>query len=789
MKKHISINISGIIFHVEEDAFELLKAYLNEITKHFSTYAGSEDIMSDIELRIAEFFLDRLSAEKEQLTYQDVQDLKQVMGTVTDSWEDRRQEEEHQTTSFHELTKDAYTKAKKAPKLYRDENRRVIGGVASGIAHYFNINPLWVRLVFLMCLLDFGGLYSMTGFATAIYIALWVSVPGAFDLEVNENLKRLFRDPENKVLGGVASGLASYFHIDPTVIRVIFVLSAFAGGIGLLPYIVIWIITPEAKSLTERMQMKGEPINLANIEDKIRESLNFEKTDESTLAKILLLPFKLISMAVQFIETEMVGSRYLAKGSNLLLFLLGSSMVFGATVASIGLFAATAAFLGLPFAAQMLSIDDIPIELIHNTVPVGAVLFTFLVAWIPIVYVGVAGMSIASRRIVTKAWLNWGLLVVWIIGVVGASVTVPMFAVNFQTEGIHKEVQAFNAPNSGALRLMVKAPSYSNYDFYRPQLTIIGHEGAEVQLEQRFEAKGCSRQVAINHASSIVYDVEHRDSTLIFSPYYNVEQGEPFRVQELKMTLSMPYGQEFVLAKETKNILRNTIYRNGYTIEDLKMDNRWVFETDGLHCLTCKPATASNSFEHEKKQKNGKYTQTYQTAPLTSISVEGIGRIIIRQGNEASVYIEGDSKEAHRIRVNVSNQNMNIRNRYAQNAVITIVQPSLENINIEGPLQIDIEDYRQENLTIRLTEASSLNGHLYIENLNLNISEASNIVLRGAGANVNMHAKEGANINTEEMAIENLAVTGREGAHISVGSAANVQIDLDEGSVLNRDND
>ena len=155
MKKKISINIGGIIFHIEEDGYDKLKNYLDSVNKYFSSFEDSKEIIEDIEGRIAEIFLAKLDEGKQVINPQDVDDLVATMGTTKDfeatieaepeqkqQREETNQEEEKKTDSSHS----SYEKTK---RLYRDQKRKVIGGVASGIANYFGIDPIWVRLLML----------------------------------------------------------------------------------------------------------------------------------------------------------------------------------------------------------------------------------------------------------------------------------------------------------------------------------------------------------------------------------------------------------------------------------------------------------------------------------------------------------------------------------------------------------------------------------------------------------------------------------------------------------------
>ena len=168
MKKNISINISGIIFHIEEDGYEQLKEYLGSINNYFSSFDDSTEIVADIESRIAEIFLAKLTENKQVITAEDVSSLIATMGSIQDfqAVEDETAppHEEEKRSSFTGETGQSTAGAGPKKKLYRDTSRRLIGGVASGIANYFSIDPVWVRLIFVILLFDVFITFSLSNF-------------------------------------------------------------------------------------------------------------------------------------------------------------------------------------------------------------------------------------------------------------------------------------------------------------------------------------------------------------------------------------------------------------------------------------------------------------------------------------------------------------------------------------------------------------------------------------------------------------------------------------------------
>ncbi|RYU77713.1 PspC domain-containing protein [Hymenobacter persicinus] len=291
MKKNISINLQGLIFHIEEDGYEVLSRYLAEVKAHFSGYRGHEEIVADIESRIAELFSARTSATKQIITLEDVQAMVAKMGRVSDFQSADEAEEEEEALAGGPAAYTSYadgasaagdgasaTAATDEPRrLYRDMANRKIAGVAAGIARYFAVNPLWVRLGFLLVLFTRPLLHSMFNFdgdnfhfegfdlggvAFLTYVVLWIALPKRYDaVPANEDptFRKLFRDTDAGKIGGVSAGLAAYFKVDVVAIRIAFLVLLFAGGSAIPLYIILWILLPEAKPCRTRCACAATP--------------------------------------------------------------------------------------------------------------------------------------------------------------------------------------------------------------------------------------------------------------------------------------------------------------------------------------------------------------------------------------------------------------------------------------------------------------------------------------------------------------------------------------------------
>ena len=272
MNKTFTINIGYSIFNIEEGAYELLNRYLNSIKTYFSKIDNDSEIIKDFELRIAENFSSKISSSKQCINLDDVKEMIEIMGSLDDFKE-----------IYNDMEKDSSKEEKKSNKLFRDSSNRIIAGVCSGIAEYFKIDPIIIRIIF----------FIAVPLNLILYVILWIGIPSK---DFDPNLRKiLFRDKENGIFGGVAKGLSNYLKLDVNIIRVVFVVSLFFGGAGLMFYLLLWFFTKEAKTIGQKMNMSGFNVNLSNLEDFIKKKTGNLNNSENTLTKIFLFPFRLLA--------------------------------------------------------------------------------------------------------------------------------------------------------------------------------------------------------------------------------------------------------------------------------------------------------------------------------------------------------------------------------------------------------------------------------------------------------------------------------------------------------------
>ncbi|GAB2632004.1 PspC domain-containing protein [Belliella aquatica] len=633
MKKTISINISGILFHIEEDGYAVLKKYLDAINKHFSHYEDNQEIISDIENRIAEIFLSNLKNNKQVITAENVDNLIEKMGTIADfkameeieeSNSDKTAEENvsEENDFYKYITPPGENGSKGYKKITRMERSKILGGVCAGFANYFSIDPLWTRLIAILLLfsgnLKFGSFnwmpwnasfsLSIGLFALVAYIVLWVILPVSYDNPEDKNVKKLYRNPDDRTLGGVASGIAAYFGIEVLWARLIFIALIFAGGSGLVIYLILWIITPSARSITERIQMKGGAITLDNIELTIQENLRpVDNKEESTARKLIMAPFRVLGMIINGIGTA------LGPIGNVLLAII--RVLFGLIIFLIGL-----AITIIPIAALALYFNIVPQEelfvwgslhlpttWITDIVTDWLAIAASLVILIPGLVLITLAISVWVKRSIIEARMGLITFGIWLLSIGVCAFQIPSVVNEFNTNVTHTTSEELNLNDRV---LVIKTDTERGRAAFKEQISleIKGVDVGSPTLIKEFRARGKNYNDAMLNAQSIPYEYSLTDSVLELSRAVDLSGINKFRVQELDLILELPYEQVFVMDKSILPIIRSTLTKNGYKIRDVNSDNHWVFNDDGLLCLTCRS-------EHKKSEADSlsrvKFSEAY----------------------------------------------------------------------------------------------------------------------------------------------------------------------------------
>ena len=787
MKKNISINISGIIFHIEEDGYDKLKEYLETIHRYFSSYDDSSEIIADIENRIAEIFLSKLKDGVQVITIEDVEALMATMGGIKDFKEIEVEEEEKEFEAEETFESESGASYKTESKtLFRDEKRKILGGVLSGIAHYFSIDPLWTRLLFIVLFFGVWFFPSTPVLLGVAYIIMWIIVPGTYNLEDQKKVKKMFRNPDGKVLGGVASGVGAYFGIDIVIVRLIFVVLALFGGSGLILYVILWIILPEARTITDKMEMQGEPVTLRNIETNIKKSLKVETNgEESLLMKILLFPFRIIAAAIKFLSQVL--------GPVAVFFIEAIRVIFGlilvliAVVDTLGLLIAGGAILGLFTGSYFMDHVDFPIDLIRDEFTIIPLIAGFFAWLIPQVFLVILGISVITKKLMLNAKIGWSLFALWIISIIILAFSVPSIIGRYSRDGVYSEVDHYTIEAEKTVVLKLKQVGLEDYEV--ANLKLRGHEDSIFRLEKKFEARGKTRMEAIENAKMVTYNVDVKDSVLVFDSNIIFNEGAKFRGQELNMILYIPYNRPFLMNEDLRYIIRNTIYYYGYQVSDMER-NTWMFTDDGLECITCKGENSSKR-ESNARSSNGDMLE-FDLSDFTSVDIGSIFSAEIIQDDDWEVSVSGREDDLDDVVVKVLNSELEINftrdiskwDKDREEVKVYIRMPDLESIDFSGAAKCRVQGFDQRRMEISLSGATVIDMEVELTEAKIRMGGVSKLKMFGRGEELEADISGAASLDAGDYIVDYaiIDVTGASRARVNVEKE--LEIDVSGGSVV-----
>jgi phage shock protein PspC (stress-responsive transcriptional regulator) len=735
MKKNISINISGIIFHIEEDGYEILRKYLDSINRYFSSFEDNSEILADIESRIAELLLSKLSEGKQVVTAEDVNALMATMGSVND-FKAAEEQEVGGTTEQREQRQESGHSAQSAAnrRLYRDNKRKILGGVCSGLAHYFNVDPVWPRLVFaLLAFATYGGL-------VVAYIIMWIAIPASDSLE-DDTTKKMYRDTDNRVIGGVASGIAAFLGIDSTIMRVLFIVFAFAGGLGLVIYIIMWIALPEARTITDKIQMQGERVTLSNIESSVKKGLSEKDgAEESVFARIILFPFRLLAALIDAIA-KVLGPVFILIvdvfriGIGLCITLTGAFLIFALVAA----FAMLFGVMNIPVQSSWNDIyingTDFPLEVMRHSFPSWTAVFAFIAAFIPALLLSLLGASIIARRIVFNSYVGWSMFVLFFVSAGVIAFTVPRIVYNFKEEGEFKVEKTF--PIKGTPVFKINEVGLDDYKV--ADINIRGYDGKELKLVQRFEAQGHSRKEAGENAQMIEYNVTQSDSVLTFDSNVTFRKDALFRGQRLEMDLYIPVNAPFIMDEGMWRLIDNRW--DGRYYPDRDDTQTWRVTENGLmECVTCYKKDNNGDYHSSSRVMNDEYG----FRDFNSIDLQGAFDVTVEEGDYA-IEVEGSDNERSRYNIYTSGETLVIdydddrsnfwkRKNFDDFRIeINIRMPELREVDASGGGKIRFRGFKEDEVKIKFSGAVEGNAGIDARNLIVEMTGACSLDIAGTG--------------------------------------------------------
>ncbi|SET04384.1 PspC domain-containing protein [Hymenobacter actinosclerus] len=842
MKKNISINLQGMIFHIEEDGYEVLSRYLTEVKAHFSGYRGHEEIVADIEGRIAELFAARLSPLKQVITLEDVESMTAKMGRVSDFQPADEADDDEQLLAAAVANGSAYgtysgptggsattdgpaaaapDETEAGPKrLYRDMANRKVAGVAAGIARYFAVNPLWIRLGFLALALikpiirgvfDFDDRFyrfegfSLGGFAVLAYVVLWIALPKRYDAtpaDEDPAFKKLYRDTDNGKVGGVSAGLAAYFKVDVVLVRILFLVGLFAGGFAFPLYIALWVLLPEAKTASDRLRMRGSAVTLSALDSNLRDNPYAAGSDASvpnnrpvgTFLEDSFSNIRPVLNGLGGIIRAIVGGILILTGFSLLL-----PIILGLGVG-----------LGLTSSPNWVDFGPLQPFLLFNDISVWAVLSFFLLIGIPALGLLLTGLSLMLRRPVLSRAANLTLLGLWLLGIVGSSVAGIRVGREFQRESEVTQTVALNGLTSP--RLLLERRQLDNDQWVGLDLIAIDSAQAP-RFERIISAKGSSDSVARRTAAT---STTHQlrilnDSTLSIDDHFTFQPSARLRDQQMRLRLLMPRNRTFRMTEDFASWLDADDYVSDR--QPYKPEN-FVYRMVGnrLQCLNCTDADLrggrtddadieeSSDYNEGRADANisldfggvdsfdtsengyGAGRRSYSESDFDHVSVAGPYRLVVRPGNSYSIRAAGSDNALRQLVVERDGSELVIkpRNRSlfrlgdfsSDNArvLITIELPELNKLELVGGSRAQVGGFGTGDLQVEQAGGAQLLLDGKFNELSMDLAGGCRAALRGSASELKIDGAGACEVTAPRFTARN--------ANIDVVGASKVRLNV-----------
>lgn len=534
MNKTISINLGGFFFHIDEDAYQKLSRYFDAVKRSLSA-DGRDEIMKDIESRIAELFQERLKNDKQVVGLTEIEEVISIMGQ---------------------------------PEDYKIDDEK-------------------------------STYQSSSSSSTNFYYPS----------------KRLYRDKENGMLGGVMAGLGHYLGIDTLWLRIIMVILFFGFGTGLFVYIVLWILVPEAVTTTQKLEMKGEPITISNIEKKVKEGFDditskFSNIDHEKIANTAKSGATRIGSTIEEVITTIF--KVFAK-------IIGAFIVFFSGIGLLGIIITSIIMIFSSTMPDNYILNNIQTPIGLET-PLWAQGMLLLLGFgIPLFFLLILGLKLIVNNLRSIGnYVKYSLLAVWLIAI-GIIISLGINEASqlaFDGKSVQKEVIAI-APTD-TLKIKFKNNDFyskSNYRHHDFKITqdegdneIIYSNNVSIEIKYTDEAtpymlieklaNGKSTSQAKKRAEKIRYNYKIEGNTIVLDNYLLTAVENKFRGQEVEIYLYLPKGTIFQTDESYSNY-----DRSDYDFfDEIEYDTKnpvYRVDSDKIRCLNCLESESNNDLSIE----------------------------------------------------------------------------------------------------------------------------------------------------------------------------------------------
>jgi len=591
MNKTVNINLAGTFFHIDEDAFAKLTRYLDAIRRSFSDPQGQDEIIKDIEARISELFSEKVNNETQVITVKELDEVIAVMGQPEDYiideeiFEDVPPQQQQQ-----KKRKNAYSK-----QLFRDTENQFVAGVSSGLGHYLSIDPLWIRLAWIVLVL--------LGFGTPILI-----------------------------------------------------------------YVLLWILVPEAITTADKLKMTQEPVNISNIEKKIKEELDkaSENIKNVDYEKHMNSAKKGASGFFNTIGKILKGIvNIFGKFFGILLIIISLSTLISLivgffTTGTIGLVWGDTEFLDY---ISMVNTGNTPIWLYSLLAffAVGIPFFVLFILGLKLLVSNLKSIGMAAKIILVVLWL-FSIIGIGILGLRQATeqaydgdfITEQTLQIKsndtLRIEMANNNQYEYNATRSGSFHLRID--ENDNKIIYSNDIRLIVRSTSDsiAKLVIKRKAEGNSFTNAKNRAEAIEYSYVFSNNNLLLDNYFTTNIENKYREQEVELVLYLPIGTVLFADSNTYSFHRNSSRYNDILMNGDEEKYLQILKGK-TQCLDC-PSSEINetnpvkSTETESWEKD--LNNAFEGTSETEIEEEGSHIILNEDGVDINI---NDNDESIKVKI------------------------------------------------------------------------------------------------------------------------------------------
>lgn len=703
MNKILNINLGGYAITIDDDAYEYLLSYLESIRKRFSESEGRDEIVHDIETRIGEL-ISQSMGNRTIVMLPDVEAATEVMGKPEDFGGES-------TTGSTANT-----------------------GSSSGSSNNAG-----------------SGSGGRKGSAATSSIRTG---------------KRLFRDEEDTVAGGVCSGLSAYFGIhDPLWMRLIFVLLTFLStGFWMLAYLLLWILVPPAKSAADRLAMRGEPINVDNIAREIEDSFERLSTRVNDYGK------EKKSGDRSFGNAMSAGVSVLGQMFAFVVRLFAKFGIFIAAIVAVSLFIAlavswVAGIWGLLAAAPFVDY--------FSPYSSGLTWLGFANAFF-LLGIPVVGLCLVFARALfkvrTPGWLSAGLGFFWFINMVMAVFLVGFAAKGYRQGGTKTTDIDLSGLRSDTLRVTAADAGMSGESYWwfdsddglrinDDRLEFKGLVEIRVQksadgafhCKQIIRARGTSTNDAISNAQQTEFPVSFSDNTLRVPTFFGILKGQKWRGQHVRLNIEVPTGKNIVFDEKIHRYaaadLEEYADDNDRQYISRSPDKVFRMTNRGLICSEC-PQFGDSGYHGDEYYEH--------------FILEGKFETEIRRGNDFKLTIEGPSGAIQKIR---TGNKLTLTTKGGENGAVKVYieTPVITSLYADDTGDVTIRGFEEGEASISAKGSSHIKAYIDVSNdLNVTLSGKSFLELIGEGGSMDAGLSDGATLEALGWRAERVEITASE---------------------------